>query len=57
MVRIFTAPNRYIQGCGVLENIGKYVSHLGHNFFILGGKSALSSIRSEERRVGKECKA
>jgi glycerol dehydrogenase len=45
MVKIFTAPNRYIQGCGVIENICKYVSHLGHNFFILGGKSALSSIR------------
>ncbi|HVP80154.1 MAG TPA: glycerol dehydrogenase [Thermodesulfobacteriota bacterium] len=45
MVRIFTAPNRYIQGCGVLENVGKYVSHLGRHFFILGGKSALSSVR------------
>jgi glycerol dehydrogenase len=45
MVKIFTAPNRYIQGCGVIENICKYGSHLGHHFFVLGGKSALSSIR------------
>jgi glycerol dehydrogenase len=45
MAKIFTAPNRYIQGCGVIDNICKYVSHLGQNLFVLGGKSALSNIR------------
>jgi glycerol dehydrogenase len=45
MIKIFTSPGRYIQGVGVIEKIGEYISHLGRNFFILGGKSALTSIR------------
>ena len=45
MEKIFTSPNRYIQGYGVIEAFGKHVLHLGENPFILGGKTALSTIR------------
>jgi glycerol dehydrogenase len=45
MVRIFTSPSRYIQGYNVIKDFGKYVSHLGSKPFIIGGKTALSTIR------------
>ncbi len=45
MVKILTAPNRYIQGYGIIEDFGKYISHLGSKPFIVGGKTALSTIR------------
>ena len=45
MEKIFTSPNRYIQGYGVIKEFGRYVSHLGSRPFILGGKTALSTIR------------
>ena len=45
MEKIFTSPNRYIQGYGVIEAFGKHILHLGKNSFILGGKTALSTIR------------
>ena len=45
MNKVFTSPNRYIQGNGVIKEFGRYVSHLGSRPFILGGKTALSTIR------------
>jgi len=45
MVRIFTSPSRYIQGYNVIKDFGKYISHLGSKPFIIGGKTALSTIR------------
>ena len=45
MEKIFTSPNRYIQGYGVIKDFGRYVSLLGSRPFILGGKTALSTIR------------
>lgn len=41
MVKIMIAPNRYIQGAGVLNDIGKYISYLGSKAFIIGSKTAL----------------
>jgi glycerol dehydrogenase len=45
MVKIFTSPSRYIQGYNILKDFGKYISHLGSKPFIIGGKTALSTIR------------
>jgi glycerol dehydrogenase len=45
MLKILTAPSRYIQGYGVIRDFGKYISHLGSKPFIVGGKTALSTIR------------
>ena len=45
MLRILTAPSRYIQGYGVIRDFGKYISHLGSKPFIIGGGKALSTIR------------
>jgi glycerol dehydrogenase len=45
MLKILTAPNRYIQGYGIIRDFGKYTSHLGSKPFVIGGKTALSTIR------------
>ncbi len=47
MVKIMIAPNRYIQGPGVIKEIAQYVIHLGTNFFFIGGPTALSLIREK----------
>ena len=44
MEKIFTAPNRYIQGYDIMRQFGKYVSYLGSKAFILGGTRALASV-------------
>ena len=45
MVKIMIAPNRYIQGPGIIKEVAKYVVHLGSNYFFIGGPTALSIIR------------
>jgi glycerol dehydrogenase len=45
MVKILTAPNRYIQGPGIIKDFGKYISHLGSKPFLVGGKTALSIVK------------
>ncbi len=45
MIKTLTAPNRYIQGYGAIRDFGKYTIHLGSRPFIIGGKTALSTIR------------
>jgi len=45
MIKTFTSPNRYIQGFNIIKDFGKYISHLGSKPFIIGGKTALSTIR------------
>jgi len=47
MVKIMIAPNRYIQGPGVIKETAKYIVHLGSDFFFIGGPTALSIIRNE----------
>lgn len=45
MLKILTAPGRYIQGYGILKDFGTYISHLGSRPFIIGGKTALSTTK------------
>ena len=45
MHTIMIAPNRYIQGPGVLSQIGDHVAHLGQKAFIIGGPTALSIVK------------
>ena len=45
MLKVLTAPSRYIQGYDILKNFVPYISHLGSNPFIVGGKRALSTTK------------
>jgi len=45
MIKIMIAPNRYIQGPGVLKETGKYIAHLGEKIFFMGGPTALSIVK------------
>lgn len=45
MVRSIIAPNRYVQGPGVLAGLGGYISGLGGKALILGGPTALALVR------------
>jgi glycerol dehydrogenase len=47
MVKIMIAPNRYIQGPGIIKDIAKYIVHLGSSFYFIGGPTALSIIRDK----------
>jgi glycerol dehydrogenase len=47
MVKIMIAPNRYIQGPGIIKEVAKYTVHLGSNYFFIGGPTALSIIRDK----------
>jgi glycerol dehydrogenase len=47
MVKIMIAPNRYVQGPGVIEEAAKYIVYLGSNFFFIGGPTALSMTREK----------
>jgi glycerol dehydrogenase len=47
MVKIMIAPNRYIQGPGIIKEIAKYISHLGSNFYFIGGHTALAIIKEK----------
>jgi len=47
MVKIMIAPNRYIQGPGVIKEIANYIVHLGSNFYFIGGPTALSIIKEK----------
>jgi hypothetical protein len=42
MKRVLYFPGRYIQGPGVIEEIGHYATSLGDCAFAVGGKTALS---------------
>jgi glycerol dehydrogenase len=44
MVKIMIAPNRYVQGPGVLREIGQYISHLGRKIFFIGGPTSIGVI-------------
>lgn len=47
MLKIMTAPSRYIQGYNVIADFGSHVSRLGKRPFIMGGKTALSQVRDK----------
>jgi len=50
MIRIMIAPNRYVQGPRILEETGRYVSHLGSRVFCIGGPTALSIVKDQMAR-------
>jgi glycerol dehydrogenase-like iron-containing ADH family enzyme len=37
MIKVFIAPRRYVQGVGVLADIGKYVASLGKRALVAWG--------------------
>lgn len=43
MIKIMIAPSRYVQGPGVLKEIGNYILPLGSRVFFIGGPNALST--------------
>ena len=45
MSRVFTAPGKYIQGSGVIHEIGRHVSALGSKALVIGGKRALAATQ------------
>jgi glycerol dehydrogenase len=45
MVKIMIAPNRYVQGPGIINETAQYIGHLGSIFFFIGGPTALSIIK------------
>ena len=45
MHTIMIAPNRYIQGPGVLKKIGDHIRHLGQKAFFIGGPTAIFIVR------------
>ncbi|HIJ81216.1 MAG TPA: glycerol dehydrogenase [Desulfuromonadales bacterium] len=42
MSRMLLSPGRYVQGAGVIREIGEHLSRLGKTALIIGGKTALS---------------
>jgi glycerol dehydrogenase len=47
MVKIMIAPNRYIQGPGIIKEAAQYIIHLGSSFFFIGGSTGLSIIKEK----------
>jgi glycerol dehydrogenase len=47
MVKIMIAPNRYIQGPGVIRDTAKYIAHLGTKFFFIGGPTSVSIVKEK----------
>ncbi|HUS71251.1 MAG TPA: glycerol dehydrogenase [Anaerolineae bacterium] len=47
MIKIMIAPNRYVQGPGVLKETGKHIAHLGSRVFFIGGCTALSVVQDQ----------
>ena len=45
MFKIIVAPNRYVQGPGVLSNMGEHIKHLGKKAFFIGGPTANSIVK------------
>ena len=42
MSRILLSPSRYIQGAGVISELGVHAARLGNSVFVIGGKTAMS---------------
>ena len=47
MLKALIMPNKYLQGRGVLRDLGKHASGLGRKFFIVGGPTAISCTREK----------
>jgi len=54
MSRVLTAPGKYVQGSGALQEIGRYASALGSKALVIGGKRALAAAQGAvESSLGK----
>jgi len=47
MLKIMTAPGKYIQDYNIIYNFADYVSKLGSRTFVIGGSTALSTIKEK----------
>jgi glycerol dehydrogenase len=47
VIKIMIAPNRYVQGPGVLKETAKHIAHLGLKVYIIGGPTALSIVKDQ----------
>lgn len=56
MSRVFIAPGKYVQGSGVIHEIGGHVAALGSKALVIGGKRALAAtqeaIKDSLSRIG-----
>lgn len=46
MIKVFIAPRRYVQGVGVLDEVGKYVAPLGKRALVIWGPVAARYLQS-----------
>lgn len=54
MKKILIAPNRYVQGPGVIGDLGAQIKSLGTSAFVTGGKTAFSETREAIMRSFEE---
>ena len=47
MLKIMSAPGRYIQGYNVINDFAFHVSKIGNRPFIMGGRTALSRVKEK----------
>jgi glycerol dehydrogenase len=52
-MEVFGAPNRYIQGRGVIDQIGQLLAPLGERLFVFGDRMVLSLLRERISRAVK----
>jgi glycerol dehydrogenase len=43
---IFGAPGRYVQGAGVINELGKFLAPLGRHVLVVGGKAGLAATKA-----------
>ena len=55
MLKIMSAPGRYIQDYNIIKDFASHVSRLGSRPFILGGKTALSQVQDRIMQGVKSC--
>jgi len=55
MLKIMTAPGRYIQGYNVINDFAIHASRLGNHPFIIGGKTALSQVQDRIKPGVESC--
>lgn len=48
MSRMLLSPDRYHQGAGAITKIGAHAARLGDSALVIGGKTVLSVVYTEE---------
>jgi glycerol dehydrogenase-like iron-containing ADH family enzyme len=51
MIKVFIAPRKYVQGGGVLKEIGKYVAPLGKRALVAWGPTSARPSRRRSARA------